>query len=107
MAIIYAPFTNEQVLKLIAWQEGCVHFTINVGDKIINVPPHPLRCSHDGCERLEQPNEGALMIPTNEGWVCPCGKWKQDWCHDFMVETPRTETAPTPAPEPLLLKQTI
>lgn len=71
MAHIKAPFTEEQVHKLQEWQEG---------------PGHPFTCcSHDGCDRLNQPNEGAL-IPTVDGWVCPCGKWKQDWCHDFMCE---------------------
>lgn len=33
----------------------------------------------------EREDEGVL-IPTTEGWVCPCGEWKQNWCHDFMVE---------------------
>jgi hypothetical protein len=86
MTKITAPFTNEQVLKLIAWQEGTNTFATQVGGDLINVPAHPFTCcSHEGCERLEQPNEGAL-IPTNDGWICPCGKYKQDWCHDFMVK---------------------
>ena len=71
MEKILAPFTEEQVEKLKLWQESGFHpFTC---------------CSHDGCDRLKQPNEGEL-IPTTEGWICPCGKWKQNWCHGFMLE---------------------
>lgn len=33
-------------------------------------------CSFDGCNRNEQPNSGRL-IATKDGWVCPCGKYKQ------------------------------
>jgi plasmid maintenance system antidote protein VapI len=86
MGQVKAPFTDEQVLKLKAWQDGTKVFAMEVGDKLINVPGHPFTCcGHDGCKRKEQPHEGAL-IPSNEGWACPCGKYKQNWCHDFMVE---------------------
>lgn len=69
---IFAPFTPEQVEALKLWQSsGSFHpFTC---------------CSYDGCKRMKQPNEGEL-IPTEEGWVCPCGKWKQEWCHTFMID---------------------
>ena len=30
-------------------------------------------------------NEGILTAST-EGWVCPCGEYKQDWAHDFMAK---------------------
>lgn len=68
---IMARFTPEQVKILNEWQDhGGMHpFTC---------------CSYDGCERMKQPGEGAL-IATEEGWVCPCGKWKQDWCYAFML----------------------
>lgn len=93
MAIVFAPFTEEQILKLQAWQEGNVNFTTNIGENLINIPPHPFTCcSHNGCNRLQQPNEGAL-IPTIEGWVCPCGKYTQNWCHDFMVSENRNKQA--------------
>ena len=40
---------------------------------------HPYTCcSYDGCERDKQPNWGAL-IPTEDCWVCPCGKYKQEY----------------------------
>lgn len=37
-------------------------------------------CGYDGCVRSEQPNWGKL-IATKEGWICPCGKYKQNWYH--------------------------
>ena len=29
-------------------------------------------------------NEG-ILIASTQGWVCPCGEYKQDWAHDFMA----------------------
>lgn len=86
MAKIEAPFTDEQVIKLQAWQESNTQYLEKAPGQFINLPVHPFTCcSHDGCDRLNQPNEGAL-IPSNDGWVCPCGKYKQNWCHDFMCK---------------------
>jgi len=75
--IIKAPFTKEQVKKLNEYQmSGCFHpFTC---------------CGHDGCVRDEDNNYG-LLIATEDGWVCPCGKWKQDWAHKFMSKGPPKE----------------
>lgn len=72
---VTAPFTDEQVASLKLFQQSGFHpFTC---------------CSTDNegnhCERNKQPNSGAL-IPTNEGWVCPCGKYTQDWAHHFMTD---------------------
>jgi len=33
-------------------------------------------------------NEG-LLVATTEGWVCPCGEYKQDWAHEFMANPPQ------------------
>ncbi len=69
-----APFTDEQVVALNRYQEETFM--------------HPFTCcSHDGCERHEREDSG-MLIATNEGWVCPCGKWKQDWAHEFMLNKP-------------------
>lgn len=74
---IKAPFTPEQVDWLRQYQECGMHpFTC---------------CSHNGCVRLEQENDGQL-IPTPEGWVCPCGKYKQDWAHAYMARPQTVET---------------
>ncbi len=87
MAQILAPFTDEQVNKLQQWQNGLT--PLWQGDIITDIIPfHPFTCcSYNGCKRDEQPNEGAL-IPTNDGWICPCGAYKQNWCHDFMANPP-------------------
>ena len=47
---------------------------------------HPFTCcGHKNCERTEREDQGVL-IPTAEGWVCPCGKYKQDWAHSHMLD---------------------
>jgi hypothetical protein len=85
MAKIEAPFADEHVDKLHEWQAGQVAVRNGDGSMLI-MAVHPFTCcSHDSCDRLNQPNEGAL-IPSNEGWICPCGKYKQNWCHDFMCK---------------------
>ena len=72
MEKITAPFTNEQVKKLNNYQK--------------NGRFHPFTCcSHDGCDRINQKDEG-LLIATNEGFICPCGKYEQKWAHKFMSE---------------------
>ena len=44
---------------------------------------HPYTCcSYDGCERNKQPNYGAL-IPTEDCWTCPCGKYKQNYTNSL------------------------
>lgn len=84
MAKILAPFTEKQVEALLEWQSGSIAIRTGDGGLIIAFT-HPFTCcSHNGCDRLKQPNEGAL-IPSTEGWICPCGNYTQDWCHDFMV----------------------
>ena len=67
---IKAPFTKEQVIKLNEYQHK--------GNF------HPFTCGGEHCVRSER-EDGGLLIATEEGWICPCGKYKQDWCHSFMV----------------------
>jgi NAD+ synthetase len=71
---IVAPFTNEQVQNLNEYQKlGIVHpFTCCSPENI-----------HE-CERSCGKGEG-ILIATNNGWVCPCGKYTQDWAHAFMA----------------------
>lgn len=77
-----APFSKELIEKLNANQ--------NSGNS------HPYTCGGSGhipdCKRqaaydkrfkgekvdFTNENEGVL-IATQEGWVCPCGKYTQDW----------------------------
>lgn len=70
MSKIFAPFTEEQVKNLNIYQDSWFHpFTC---------------CGHNGCKRREH-NDG-ILIATTEGWICPCGKYKQDWAHAGMAE---------------------
>lgn len=74
MSKITAPFTDEQVEKLKEWQ--------------FNPKVHSFTCCSPGiagCERSNGISEGDL-IPRKEGWICPCGEYRQNWCYDFMVE---------------------
>lgn len=71
--IHYAPFTDAKIRKLEKWQHG-------------STGVHPFTCcSHNGCVRSKREDEG-ILIPTKSGWVCPCGKYKQNWCYLGMVK---------------------
>lgn len=61
----------EQVAALFNWQiAGHVHpFTCGQRDD------HP---KIDG--------EKGLLIPTRNGWICPCCDYTQDWAHEFMFQ---------------------
>ena len=60
-------WTEEQVRMLRERQNGLFH-------------PYTC-CSYNGCKRSEENNWGEL-IPTEYGWVCPCGKYTQNWSHE-------------------------
>lgn len=66
-SIIEAPWTNEQVANLNAWQRaGHVHeFTC---------PNH-----HDGSR---------VLIATVDGWRCPSCIYTQTWAHRMMMQGP-------------------
>lgn len=70
-----APFNDDQVHKLNEFQKtGFFHpFTCCGGD----IDENP------DCERQNQKGEGTL-IATKDGWICPCGKYTQNWAHTFM-----------------------
>ena len=46
---------------------------------------HPYTCGglgpDDVCHRARGVDDGVL-IPTREGFVCPCGEYRQEWVHD-------------------------
>lgn len=76
MSTIKAPFTEEQVEALNNYQQESGF--------------HPFTCLHNlhnECGRSNKDEEGVL-IASKEGWICPCGKWRQDWAHDFMAQKP-------------------
>jgi len=43
---------------------------------------HPYTCDRRGskCEKAENdPNKDGVLIATKDGWICPCGEYKQDY----------------------------
>lgn len=51
-----------------------------------NTTFHPYTCDrkHSDCEVNTQPSDyskDGVLIAKTEGWVCPCGKYTQDWAH--------------------------
>lgn len=92
MEKINAPFTEEQAEKLKAWQSGFIEdplsqfYTEEDGIEIHGYATHPFTCcGYEGCKRPAESNDG-ILIPSVDGLVCPCGKYKQGWCHNFMAE---------------------
>lgn len=41
---------------------------------------HPYTCDRNSPNCQVKENDGAL-IATTEGWICPCGDYKQNWHH--------------------------
>lgn len=70
---ITAPFTPEAVEGLKIWQNG---YTAG----------HPFTCC--GFEDCKRDNDQGILIPREEGWICPCGKYTQDWYHAGMEHSP-------------------
>lgn len=73
---IEAPFSNEQVKSLNDYQQERIF--------------HPFTCDRKSpeCETKTNPDDilaEGVLIATTEGWVCPCGKYKQNWAHSFMT----------------------
>lgn len=60
-------WTKEQVDHLNRWQT--------------NGQYHPFTCPGDHPECKDHRE----LIATENGWVCYCGKYTQDWAHDFMI----------------------
>jgi hypothetical protein len=81
MKKIEAPFTKEQVDKLNNYQkEGVFHpFTCCS-------PPDIKECKRINNEGETYEEREGILIATELGWICPCGKYKQDWAHSFMTE---------------------
>jgi hypothetical protein len=68
MAIIKAPWNDDQVQSLNGFQ-GVSLF-------------HPFTCGARDAD-----NSHHVLLATPDGWVCPkCPEYHQDWCHDFMAD---------------------
>lgn len=74
MEKIESKFTNSEIENLNLFQSSGMM--------------HPFTCSGHNipeCERSAGISEGVLTA-TADGWVCPCGKYTQNWAHKFMAE---------------------
>lgn len=67
--LIYAPWTDEQVKNLNAWQK----------DETV----HPFTCGGDRGDKAHKDGEGVL-VATRKGWKCPYCPYTQIWAHAFM-----------------------
>lgn len=74
MKTVEAPFTEEQV--------------DNINDYQTSYTFHPFTCCSpediEECLRAKGEDDG-ILIASKEGLTCPCGKYKQDWVHEFMA----------------------
>lgn len=61
--MIIAPWSDEYV-KMLNEMQGDGRY-------------HPYTCPGDRPECQDQRN----LVATNNGWVCQCGKYKQEWSH--------------------------
>lgn len=66
---IQAPFTNEQVEALNAWQQ--------------RPGVHPFTCPNDHTDSTAE----YVLVATTDGWTCPDERcdYTQHWAHRFMV----------------------
>lgn len=70
---VKAPWTEEQVEALKRYQaDGRFH---------------PFTCPGEGLGC----GDHRELIPTTGGWVCACGRYRQDWAHGFMFALPPKE----------------
>ena len=81
---ILVPFTEEQVKRLNEYQQsGIFHpFTCCSPENI----PECTRAVHEVDGKVVGGTSDGLLIATTEGWICPCGKYKQNWTWGWMTE---------------------
>lgn len=83
---INAPFTKEQVARLIEWQSG-IAWQTDLNGIVVPLPAHPFTCPAEDAYKC--PGQG-ILIPKTDGMHCPCGKHTLTWCYDFMANQPET-----------------
>ena len=86
-----APFTEEEVKAINQWQTaGKFHpftccgqpYTLTAED----VGTHTEYIGMVELHRDERCPDYGELVATTSGLVCPCGKYTQDWVHDFMAK---------------------
>lgn len=80
---VTAPFTDEQVICINDYQKfGKFHpFTCCSPEEISECT----RKRENHTEGEYEKNDG-LLLASNNGLTCPCGKYTQDWCYEFMAK---------------------
>jgi hypothetical protein len=68
---IYAPFSQDQVTALNAFQS--------------NPRNHPFTCDNPVC--IIEDGTSAPLIVRERGWICPSCSYTQNWAHKFMAES--------------------
>ena len=81
---IKAPFTKKQVNSLNKFQKETRYhpFTCCSPEEIVECT----RASKEIDGEIIKGTTDGLLVATEEGWVCPCGRYKQDWAYAFMLE---------------------
>lgn len=94
--VVLAPFNKTQVKNLNAYQKEGKFHPFTCGGQPTPLPEGTTnQKGEDVSGQLENsrrncPDEG-LLIATPQGWVCPCGKYTQDWAHGFMAKPAQVE----------------
>ncbi len=71
MAMVKAPWTDEQVMSLTAWQN--------------NGYVHPYTCGQRDGHPLDPEGDYGVLVPTTDGWVCRHCDYTQEWAHDYSL----------------------
>lgn len=75
-AMGFAPWTDEEVANLEAWQRSSRVHPYTCGRcRDADTGERPLRDDH-------------LLVPTVDGWRCPTCDCRQDWCYGPMLAGP-------------------
>jgi hypothetical protein len=76
MEYLKKPFTEEQCKKINEFQKSGKF--------------HPLTCDrkHKNCEvnNMNEDRQDGVLIATEDGLICPCGKYKQNSINSFILE---------------------
>ena len=84
MEKVKAPYTDEQVKSLNEFQNnGIIHPFTCCSPSYINECTRA--CKEIDGKIVEGTTDG-LLVATKDGWICPCGKYKQDWSYKFMIK---------------------
>lgn len=81
-------FTPEQVVVLWQHQFGPWDDPFAEAAQKLGLRPrlHPFTCGNRD-NHPELAGDKGILVPTVRGWICPFCDYRQDWAHDFMMES--------------------